>query len=67
MFDHIKESNSIIHYIKGIWKIIARKSWNYNLTEMQQWWADTVRDDMRKKGFDIDDQGHTYRIGDGEP
>ena len=55
------------YIVKSIISKITKKSWRYNLTETQRWWANIVEKDLKQKNLEIDDDGHTHRIGDGEP
>ena len=60
------EKLNLTYVIKSIIRKFVKKSWRYNMTNTQRWWASIVEKDMKDKNLEIDDDGHTRRIGDGQ-
>ena len=60
------EKLNLTYVIKSIIRKFVKKSWRYNMTDTQRWWASIVEKDMKDKNLEIDDDGHTRRIGDGQ-
>ena len=43
-------------------------AWNYNPTEIQEWWIEkNLKENPELQGFTYDEHGHKVRIGDNQP
>ena len=60
------EKLNLTYITKSVIRKFIKKSWRYNMTDTQRWWASIVEKDLKDKNLEIDDDGHTRRIGDGQ-
>lgn len=60
-----EERFNFTYIIKWVDSKLVKRSWRYNMTDTQKWWAGVVEKGLAEKGLEIDDDGHVRRKGDG--